>query len=89
MLNGFPMENIRNKNETRVIKILKEVFLEFPDFDNCQLCIEDVYALSLKHLPAIYAQKGSIILKHDVSDEDIRVISRYAINQVMQRPRHG
>lgn len=87
-INGFSLEKIRNIYEVKVIKTIKEELNHFPEFDQCRICIEDVYALSLSRMPSTYTQPGSVILKKEISDEDIREIVRYAIFQVIQQPKH-
>ena len=83
-----PLENIRNSNELKVVKAMQEVLVEFPDFDKCSLCIEDIYALALSRLPPCYVQPGSIVLRQAVEVEEIREMVRFAIRQVMDHPNH-
>ena len=68
---GVSLENVRNKNEEKVIKYMKELIPQFPEFDYCSLCIQDVYALSLNQLSPRYTQAGTIILKKDFKEEDL------------------
>ncbi|MDH5560406.1 MAG: late competence development ComFB family protein [Deltaproteobacteria bacterium] len=88
-ISGINLSEIRNYYEVHVIKQMKKLLPEFPDFDQCQLCIEDVYALSLSRIPSVYAQNGSIILHKELTDEDVADIVKYAIYQVIGRPRHN
>jgi len=87
-INGFSLEKIRNTYEVKVIEIMKQELPDFSDFDNCRLCIEDVYALSLSRIPPTYVQSGSVIFRKEISDEDLCEVVRYAIFQVMQQPKH-
>ena len=88
IVNGFDLTSIRNLNEERVVSAMKELLPQFSDFDNCQLCTEDVYALSVKQLPPQYIQVGSIVLKKNVADDDLKTIVKVAIQQVVDRPNH-
>jgi hypothetical protein len=80
--------DIRNKNEIRVIKLLPEVLAEYPDFKPNVLDIEDIYALSLNKLPARYVQKGSIVLREAVTDDQISQAIREAVGVVQERPNY-
>lgn len=88
MVLGVPLDHIRNSNEIRVAKAINEAIEEFPDFDKCSLCIEDVYALTLSRLPPCYVQPGSIVLHQTVESSEIEEMVRYAIRQVMEHPNH-
>jgi hypothetical protein len=54
---GVTLENVRNKNEDKVIKYMKALIPQFAEFDYCSLCIQDVYALSLNQLTPRYTQR--------------------------------
>ncbi|MCP4752263.1 MAG: late competence development ComFB family protein [Proteobacteria bacterium] len=82
------LENVRNNHEAKVIKFMKELIPQFPEFDYCSICIQDVYALSLNQLPPKYAQAGTIILKKDLKDEDFRDVVESAIEQVTKQTNH-
>ncbi len=88
VVNGFDLEHVRNYNEERVIEILRDKLPNFAHFMGCQLCTEDVYALSVKQLPPLYVQMGSIVLNKNVSDEDVIKIVMDSINQVLEQPNH-
>lgn len=88
-LDGYSVEHIRNRNELKAIQILEEVIMEFNDFDHCQLCIEDVYGLTINQLPVRYIQVGGLNLSKGVSDEEIREIAREAIQKVINNPSHA
>ena len=89
LINDYDLGEIRNIYEVSVIKQMKKILPDFENFDNCQLCIEDVYALSLSRIPAVYAQVGSIMLQKEMTDDDIADIVRYSVFQVTSRPRHN
>lgn len=88
-ISGVSLENIRNKYEIIVIRLMKELASEFPDFDNCPICLEDVYALSLSRIPSTYVSNDSLIDKEEEIDDSMREIVRYAIFQVMSKPKHN
>ncbi len=85
---GLSLENVRNKNEAKVIQFMKKLIPEFPEFDYCSLCLQDVYALSLNQLSPRYIQAGSIVLKKELSDEDYRDIVENSIEQVLAHKNH-
>lgn len=83
---GVPLDGIRNRNEQRVIELMPEVLREFSDYRPSYLDIQDIYALTLNNLPARYVQRGSIVLREPLSDDDIRQEIRYAAETVEMRP---
>lgn len=85
---GVSMENIRNRNEKKVVQFMKELIPQFPDFDYCTICLQDVYALSLNQLTPRYAQAGTIILRKDLQDDDYRDIVEAAIEAVTRNVNH-
>jgi len=89
VINGISLENIRNSYETKVIQTMKNEIPDFPDFDGCRVCIEDVYALVLSRIPSTYVIPGSIVFRKEVSDADLKEVVRYAIFQIIQQPKHN
>ena len=87
-LNGISLHKIRNRNELRVISLLPKILGEFIDFEPDTLDIEDIYALVLNKLPPRYVQTGSIVLREDVTDEEIENVIRQATEVVMENPKH-
>ena len=85
---GISVESIKNKNESRVIQCMRELIPQFPDFDYCSICIQDVYALSLNQINPRYIQAGTIVLKKELSTEDFRDIVENAIQQVLTNKNH-
>lgn len=85
-VNGVPLEGIRNRNEKRVARLMPEVLREFSDYRPSYLDVQDVYALTLNNLPARYVQRGTIVLREPLSDDDIRQEIRYAVETVEMRP---
>ena len=80
------LAKIRNKNETRVIEIMKRILPEFPLFDPDPLNFEDIYALSLNQLPPRYVQHGTVVLREEVTKEEIEKAVRSSIEKVMTNP---
>ena len=88
-INGVSLENIRNRFEVIVIRLMKEFIPQFPEFDNCPVCIEDVYALSLSRIPSVYMKDESLVFEDDeMITENIKEIVKYAIYQVTSNPKH-
>jgi len=85
---GVSLYKVRNINELKVIKFMKELIPEFPEFDYCAICIQDVYALSLNQLSSKYTQAGTIILKKELKDEDYRDVVEAAIEKVSKNKNH-
>lgn len=85
---GVSVETVRNKNELKVMQFMREIIPQFPDFDYCSICIQDVYALSLNQLGPRYIQAGTIVLKKDLSDDDFRDVVENSIEQVLKNKNH-
>jgi hypothetical protein len=85
-VNGVPLEQIRNRNEQRVIKLMPKVLAEHLDFKPSYLDIQDIYALTLNNLAPRYKQSGSIIIRESVSDAEIIRELREAIAKVELAP---
>lgn len=89
-INGTSLRDIRNRYEVIVIRLMKKNIHQFPDFDNCPVCLEDVYALALSRIPSIYVKDGSQVFDDDESmTENVEEIVKYAIFQVMSNPKHN
>ena len=89
-INGHSLYEIRNYNEVEVVKILKKMLPEVPEFCGCSLCIEDVYALSLNMLPAKYIQASSILFPKDkLSVNEIEAVVKKAFDRVKENPSHS
>jgi len=87
--NDVSLEHIRNRHETKVIEIMHDLVPEADDFCGCQICIEDVFALSLNALPAFYVHASSIVVRRDPpSKEDMARAVHDAIDKVRVRPNH-
>ncbi len=83
---GVPLENIRNRNELRVIKLMPQVLAEHLDYHPSYLDIQDIYALTLNNLTPRYRQQGTIILSEPVRDAEIIRELRNSVNQVELAP---
>jgi Late competence development protein ComFB len=85
---GVDLSSVRNVWETRLIKYMNEVLPEFPDFDYCSICIQDVYALSINQLTPKYVQQGTVLLKKEYTENDFRDIIEEAVEKVLANPNH-
>ena len=83
---GVPLENIRNRNEARVVKLMPQVLGEHLDYHPSYLDIQDIYALTLNNLPPRYRQHGTIVISESVSDAEILRELRHAVNTVELAP---
>lgn len=77
----------RNRNEQRVIKALRKLLADMPNFQPDEKDIKDIYALALNALPARYAQSGTIVLRDPVREEQIAAVVSNAIVRIMERPK--
>lgn len=83
------LDEVRNANEILVIDSIKRLRGDFPDFDNCQICIEDVYAASLNQLPPHYKQNTLVIDARETPGKDkIDKVVREAFRKIIKNPRH-
>jgi hypothetical protein len=85
---GVSLYKVRNRNELKVIEFMNQLIPEFPGFDYCAICIQDVYALSLNQLVPKYFQAGTIVLRRDLKDEDYRDVVEEAIEKVIKNKNH-
>jgi late competence development protein ComFB len=85
---GISVNTVKNKNESKVMQFMRELLPQFPDFDYCTICVQDVYALSLNQLVPRYVQAGTIVLKKDLKDEDYRDVVENSIEQVVKNKNH-
>lgn len=77
---------IRNRNEVRVVKVLPDVLMEFPDYRPDTLNLQDIYALARNKLPPHYVQEISIIMQEPIDDNAVREAVREAIAMVRANP---
>ncbi|MDH4224737.1 MAG: late competence development ComFB family protein [Deltaproteobacteria bacterium] len=87
-INDCDLSHIRNRNELRVIRLLRKQLPEEKDFCGCRICVEDVYAATLNTIPPQYAQTGSILMEHKPSDDEILRVLHQAIARVKHNPTH-
>lgn len=87
-INGVSLIEIRNRYEAIVIDLMKKVVNQFPNFDNCPVCVEDVYALALSRIPPVYSKEGFPAASKELNDESIEEIVKYAFFQVASNPKH-
>lgn len=85
---GVNLSSVRNAWETKLIKILNEVLPDFPEFDYCTICIQDVYALAMNQLNPKYVQHGTVLLVKEYTNQDFRDVIEIAIEKVLKNPNH-
>ena len=83
---NISLYKIRNRNELRVIRHLRDIIREDPGYVPEALDIQDIYALTLNKLPAHYVQEGTIVLQEPVDDTTIRDCIREALQSVRKHP---
>ena len=89
LINNVSLYDLRNRYEVIVIRLMKKFIPEFPDFDNCPICVEDVYALALSRIPSVYMKnEHKIFPDDDLINESIEEIVKYALFQVTSNPKH-
>ena len=86
---GVNLSNVRNAWEKKIIKSMSQVLPEFPEFDYCSICIQDVYALSLNQLTPKYIQQGTILIKKEYTEADFHDIVENSIQKVITNPNHS
>lgn len=87
ILDDIDFYEIRNRNENRVLKIIKKVMETPPYYQPSKKDLFDIYALSLNALPARYAQQGTIVLRDPVRDAEIESAVRKAFAIVVENPK--
>ncbi|MBU2513836.1 late competence development ComFB family protein [bacterium] len=85
---GVNLASVRNIWEAKVIKCMNDVLPDYPEFDYCSICIQDVYALSMNQITPKYIQQGTVLLRKEYSDDDFRDIIEVAIEKVIKKPNH-
>ena len=87
--NDFTLDNVRNRQEARVVAAMRDLIPADSEFCGCRLCVEDVYAMALNTLPPQYVQTGSMMIRKSPGDEgDIRRAVADALDVVRVRPNH-
>jgi len=86
-VHGVPLSSIRNRNEIRVAKFMQAALeaLEKPELSD--EAVMDAYAFALNMIPARYAQRGTIVLRDPVKNEDIVLAVNEALARVLSNPR--
>jgi len=56
ILFGCDLSSIENLNEELVIEVMEKIINDDNTICKCQLCIEDIYALSLNKIKPLYVQ---------------------------------
>ena len=90
LYNDFSLASVRNRQESRVVRAMREIVPKDPEFCGCRICVEDVYAMALNLLPAHYVQSGAMVLgEPPPNDDDIRRAVTDALDTVRVRPNHS
>ncbi|MFW5488076.1 MAG: late competence development ComFB family protein [Desulfovibrio sp.] len=84
---GTSLQDVRNKNELRVISLLSDILDEYPDYSPTPLEIQDIYALALNLTPARYVQSYSFVIREPVTDEQLQQVIRRAVDRVRSHPK--
>lgn len=87
-LNGALLHNILNRNEKRVIKEMFEIVPGYPGFDQCPICTEDIYALTMNNITPEYAQDATIVLRNKVLKDTIRSEIYKSLQKIIAKPNH-
>jgi competence protein ComFB len=92
---GYDLSEIENINEGLVIELMEKILNEDDSLCRCQLCIEDIFALSLNNLKPLYVQstfkertfKGYDLTK--ILDRELvgRAVHE-AVHRVTRNPHH-
>ncbi len=92
---GYDVAEIRNINEELVVELMDNLLNNDDSICRCQLCIEDIYALSLNKLPSLYVQstfKEITFRGYDLTKildrEKVEKAVRGAANKVAKNPYH-
>lgn len=85
---GVNLSNVRNSCEVEVIKHMNQLLPDFPEFDYCTICIQDVYALSMNQLTPKYMQEGTVLLKKEHTSDDFKNAVQMAVQRVIKNPNH-
>jgi len=79
--------NIRNRNEGRVITMMREYLQRKGNPLISDKDLQDMYALTLNVLPPRYTQRGTIVLRDPVTKREIYAALEDAYDQVVERPK--
>lgn len=92
---GYDLSEISNLNEELVIELMEKVLDENKSICRCQLCIEDIFALSLNKLKPLYVQSSTregIFKEYDLTKildrEKVKEAILEAVNRVTRYPHH-
>ena len=92
---SYDLSGIGNINEELVIELMEKILGADKNICKCQLCIEDIFALSLNRLTPLYVQstfKESTFKGYDLTKildrEKVKKVVHEAIHQVSRHPHH-
>jgi len=87
---GHSLADVVNYEEIVVLQALRELLESDDTLCRCQLCVEDMYALTLNMLPASYIQVVSAYkYSASASPDVVRARLSEAAAKVKAQPKHG
>lgn len=84
---GVDVSDIRNRNETRIVKKMCAALEELGNPEVSSQAIRDAFALALNLLPARYTQTGTIVLREAIRESHLQDAVTRALEQVMSNPK--
>ena len=84
---GVDVSDVRNRNELRVWKNLKEALEQKGAPVLKPQGVRDAYALALNLLPARYTQSGTIVLREPIRESHLNEAVSRALKQVLHKPK--
>lgn len=92
MIEGTNLYDVVNYNEYVVLEVIRNIFKEEPNLCKCNLCIEDIYALSLNNIPPRYVQATGVLKYAGSSNfidyKEVKNKVLEAILKVRKKPQH-
>lgn len=87
---GHSLADVVNFKEIVVLEALQELLEADDTLCRCQLCVEDMYALTLNMLPASYIQVfNAYKYSANASPDVVRARLSEAATKVKAQPKHG
>ncbi len=91
VLLGYHIAYINNQTEKTVAEELERAINNIDGVCRCQLCVEDIFMLSLNSLPARYRHSATFrLVKNDpnLTDDMVKKAVANAIAEVSAHPKH-
>jgi hypothetical protein len=87
LIAGVDVYHVRNRNEQRVAKSLREHLESRGLTDLSPEAIKDAYASALNRLSPRYAQRGTIVLREPVRVADIEAAVEEGLSRALGNPK--